>query len=100
MGGACSFVDEPIALFCSEGTDIGMKINRGDIYIADLRSMGGCEQRGRRPVLVIQNDIGNKYSPVVIIAAITLKRKPKMPTHVELFDEQGVSYNSGLASDL
>ena len=70
MGGACSFVDEPIALFCSEGTDIGMKINRGDIYIADLRSMGGCEQRGRRPVLVIQNDIGNKYSPVVIIACL------------------------------
>ena len=66
-------MDEPIALFCSEGTDIGMKINRGDIYIADLRSMGGCEQRGRRPVLVIQNDIGNKYSPVVIIAAITPK---------------------------
>lgn len=46
MGGACSFVDEPIALFCSEGTDIGMKINRGDIYIADLRSMGGLNNPG------------------------------------------------------
>lgn len=67
-----------------------MKINRGDIYIAELSSLGGCEQRGRRPVLVIQNDIGNKYSPVVIVAAIMLKRKPKMPTHVELFGEQGV----------
>ena len=62
-----------------------MVIRRGDIYYADLRPGIGSEQGGVRPVLVIQNDIGNKHSPTVICAAITSKmNKAKLPTHVEL----------------
>ena len=62
-----------------------MIIRRGDIYYADLRPVIGSEQGGVRPVLVIQNDIGNKHSPTVICAAITSKmNKAKLPTHVEL----------------
>ena len=62
-----------------------MVIRRGDIYYADLRPVVGSEQGGVRPVLVIQNDIGNKHSPTVICAAITSKmNKAKLPTHVEL----------------
>lgn len=62
-----------------------MQINRGDIYYADLSPVVGSEQGGLRPVLVIQNDIGNKYSPTVIIAAITSQlTKAKLPTHIEL----------------
>lgn len=62
-----------------------MIIRRGDIYYADLRPVVGSEQGGVRPVLVIQNDIGNKHSPTVICAAITSKmNKAKLPTHVEL----------------
>ena len=60
-------------------------IKRGDIYYADLRPVVGSEQGGVRPVLIIQNDIGNKHSPTVICAAITSKmNKAKLPTHVEL----------------
>ena len=59
------------------------KIKRGDIYYADLSPVVGSEQGGLRPVLVIQNNIGNRFSPTVIIAAITSKiSKPKMQTHV------------------
>ena len=62
-----------------------MIIQRGDIYYADLSPVVGSEQGGIRPVLVIQNDIGNKYSPTVIAAAITSQiNKAKMPTHIEL----------------
>ena len=62
-----------------------MIIRRGDIYYADLRPVIGSEQGGIRPVLIIQNDIGNKHSPTVICAAITSKmNKAKLPTHVEL----------------
>jgi len=60
-------------------------IKRGDIYYADLRPVIGSEQGGVRPVLIIQNDTGNKHSPTVICAAITSKmNKAKLPTHVEL----------------
>ena len=60
-------------------------MKRGDIYYADLRPVVGSEQGGVRPVLIIQNDIGNKHSPTVICAAITSKmNKAKLPTHVEL----------------
>ena len=60
-------------------------MKRGDIYYADLRPVIGSEQGGIRPVLIIQNDIGNKHSPTVICAAITSKmNKAKMPTHSEL----------------
>ena len=60
-------------------------IRRGDIYYADLRPVVGSEQGGVRPVLIIQNEAGNKYSSTVIIAAITSQmHKAKLPTHVEL----------------
>ena len=62
-----------------------MIIRRGDIYYADLRPVVGSEQGGVRPVLIIQNDVGNRHSPTVIAAAITSKmNKAKLPTHVEL----------------
>lgn len=62
-----------------------MVIKRGDIFYADLRPVIGSEQGGVRPVLIIQNDIGNKHSPTVICAAITSKmNKAKLPTHIEL----------------
>ncbi len=62
-----------------------MIVKRGDIYYADLSPVVGSEQGGIRPVLIIQNDIGNKYSPTVIAAAITSRiNKAKMPTHIEL----------------
>lgn len=62
-----------------------MVIKRGDIFYADLRPVVGSEQGGIRPVLIIQNDTGNKHSPTVICAAITSKmHKSKLPTHVEL----------------
>ena len=62
-----------------------MIIHRGDIYYADLRPGVGSEQGGVRPVLIIQNDVGNRHSPTVICAAITSKmNKAKLPTHVEL----------------
>lgn len=60
-------------------------VRRGDVYYADLRPVVGSEQGGIRPVLIIQNDMGNKHSPTVICAAITSKmNKAKLPTHVEL----------------
>ena len=62
-----------------------MIIRRGDIFYADLSPVVGSEQGGVRPVLIIQNDIGNKYSPTVICAAVTSKmNKAKLPTHIEL----------------
>lgn len=60
-----------------------MVIRRGDIYYADLRPVVGSEQGGVRPVLIIQNDMGNRHSPTVICAAITSRMsKAKLPTHV------------------
>lgn len=62
-----------------------MEIRRGEIYYADLSPVIGSEQGGLRPVLIIQNDVGNKHSPTTIIAAITSKRdRSKMPTHVTI----------------
>ncbi|MBQ4627804.1 MAG: type II toxin-antitoxin system PemK/MazF family toxin [Clostridia bacterium] len=62
-----------------------MTIKRGDIYYADLSPVIGSEQGGIRPVLIIQNDVGNKYSPTVIAAAITSKlNKSRLPTHIEV----------------
>lgn len=62
-----------------------MVIKRGDIFYADLSPVIGSEQGGIRPVLIVQNDIGNKYSPTVIAAAITSQiNKAKLPTHIEL----------------
>jgi len=60
-------------------------LKRGDIYYADLRPVVGSEQGGIRPVLIIQNDVGNRHSPTVICAAITSKmNKAKLPTHIEI----------------
>ena len=62
-----------------------MSMKRGDIFYADLSPVVGSEQGGTRPVLIIQNDIGNQYSPTTIVAAITAQlSKAKLPTHIEL----------------
>ena len=72
-----------------------MSVKRGDIYYADLSPVVGSEQGGIRPVLIIQNDIGNKFSPTVIAAAITSKTdKSKLPTHIDVYAEK-----YGLARD-
>ena len=73
-----------------------MVVKRGDIFYADLSPVVGSEQGGVRPVLVIQNDVGNKFSPTVIIAAITSQiNKAKLPTHLEITaDEYGLSKDS------
>lgn len=71
-------------------------VKRGEIYYADLSPVVGSEQGGVRPVLIVQNDVGNKYSPTVIAAAITSqKEKSKLPTHIELDSEHcGLSRDS------
>ena len=62
-----------------------MTVRRGDIYYADLSPVVGSEQGGLRPVLIVQNDVGNKHSPTVIAAAITSKLgKTKLPTHIDI----------------
>lgn len=72
-----------------------MQIKRGDMFYADLSPVVGSEQGGIRPVLIIQNDLGNKYSPTVIAAAITSQTtKNKLPTHIEIN-----SSSTGLKSD-
>lgn len=72
-------------------------IKRGEIYYADLSPVVGSEQGGVRPVLIVQNDVGNKYSPTVIAAAITSKlNKAKLPTHVELTESSGLEKQSVL----
>lgn len=73
-----------------------MNIRRGDIFYADLSPVVGSEQGGLRPVLIVQNDVGNKYSPTVIAAAITSKQsKAKLPTHIDvLADKVGLSKDS------
>lgn len=72
-----------------------MNIRRGDIYYADLSPVVGSEQGGLRPVLIVQNDIGNRYSPTVIAAAITSRMsKAKLPTHIDV-----IGNDAGLAKD-
>ncbi len=72
-----------------------MEVSRGDIYYADLSPVVGSEQGGVRPVLVVQNDVGNRYSPTVIIAAITSQLdKAKLPTHIEIKKEYGLEKDS------
>ena len=77
-------------------------IRRGDIYYADLSPVVGSEQGGIRPVLIVQNDMGNRYSPTVIAAAITSKTgKTKLPTHIEVSAEGSIIGNgqNGLAKN-
>lgn len=77
-----------------------MIVRRGDIYYADLSPVIGSEQGGLRPVLIIQNDVGNRYSPTVIAAAITSKTgKTKLPTHIDVMHESESAQNLGLARD-
>ena len=72
-----------------------MSVRRGEIYYADLSPVVGSEQGGIRPVLIVQNDVGNRHSPTVIAAAITSQRgKSRLPTHIEVQAEQ-----CGLAKD-
>ena len=73
-----------------------MIVKKGDLFFADLSPVVGSEQGGVRPVLVVQNDVGNKYSPTIIVAAVTSQTsKAKLPTHVELTASQGgLSKNS------
>ena len=73
-----------------------MVVKKGDIFFADLSPVIGSEQGGVRPVVVIQNDVGNKYSPTVIVAAITSQiNKAKLPTHVEIrAGEHGLNKDS------
>jgi len=72
-----------------------MTVKRGELYYADLSPVVGSEQGGVRPVLIVQNDIGNKYAPTVIVAAITSQMtKAKIPTHIDLASE-----NFGLPKD-
>ena len=71
------------------------EIHRGEIYYADLSPVSGSEQGGIRPVLVLQNDMGNRYSPTVIVAAITSqKRKRHIPTHVDIGIAAGLCQDS------
>lgn len=72
-----------------------MSVKRGEIYYADLSPVVGSEQGGVRPVLIVQNDVGNRFSPTVIAAAITSQReKTKLPTHIEI-----ESVGCGLSKD-
>ena len=78
-----------------------MTIKRGDMFYADLSPVVGSEQGGVRPVLIIQNDMGNKYSPTVIAAAITSQtNKTKLPTHIELDENtEGLKSNSVILTE-
>ena len=70
-----------------------MSIKKGDLYFADLSPVTGSEQGGIRPVLVVQNDVGNKYSPTIIVAAVTSRRnKADLPTHVEIAADGKIYY--------
>lgn len=73
-----------------------MEVERGEIYLADLSPVVGSEQGGIRPVLIVQNNVGNKYSPTVIVVAITSKTfKTKIPTHVDFCaQDYGLTRNS------
>lgn len=75
-------------------------IKRGDLYYADLSPVVGSEQGGIRPILIVQNDIGNKYSPTIIAAAITSKmNKAKLPTHIEIDTTCGLPKNSVILTE-
>ena len=77
-----------------------MQVKRGDIIYADLSPVIGSEQGGLRPVLIVQNDVGNKYSPTVIAAAITSKTgKTKLPTHIDVTHNAENAIGDGLARD-
>lgn len=76
--------------------EVKMQVRKGDIFFADLSPVVGSEQGGVRPVLVVQNDVGNKFSPTIIVAAVTSQlNKAKLPTHVPIHaDENGLDRDS------
>lgn len=65
------------------------KVKRGDIYYADLSPVVGSEQGGKRPVIVVQNNTGNEFSPTVIVAVLTSKLKKRLPTHIDIISGEG-----------
>jgi len=69
-------------------------IRKGEIYYVEINDAVGSEQKGKRPVLIIQNNVGNKYSPTTIVAFITSQEKPELPTHVELDEYCGLPKES------
>lgn len=89
-----NYIQNQTEIESGEWTDV--TVHRGDIYYADLSPVVGSEQGGIRPVLIVQNDVGNKYSPTVIAAAITSQTgKTKLPTHISLNAEKcGLSKDS------
>jgi len=75
-------------------------IKRGDIYYADLSPVVGSEQGGLRPVVIVQNDVGNRYSPTVIAAAVTSQvSKAKLPTHIEIHAGNGLDKDSVILAE-
>lgn len=74
--------------------NLGIMVNRGQVWFANLENGVGSTQGGERPVLIIQNDIGNKFSPVCTIIPLTSQSKKQMPTHVTLFPSDGVNKKS------
>lgn len=71
-------------------------IKKGDVYYAKLDPIVGCEQNGTRPVVIVQNDLGNKYSPTVLVAPLTSKnhKKPYLPTHLEIKSNGKITHDS------
>ncbi|HBR31037.1 MAG TPA: PemK family transcriptional regulator [Clostridiales bacterium] len=95
-------LSEPKGRVNLKGQSTSNGIRRGDIYYADLSPVVGSEQGGIRPVLIVQNDVGNRYSPTVIAAAITSQTsKARLPTHIEVMGEalSGGSGECGLAKN-
>ena len=75
-------------------------ISRGELYIADLDPVVGSEQGGLRPVLVVQNDMGNRYSPTVVVLAVTSQlQKARLPTHVQVPAEHGLQKDSVILAE-
>lgn len=77
------------------------QINRGDIVYVELDGAVGSEQKGYRPVVIVQNDIGNKYSPTTIIVPLTkrINRKNKLPTHLDLISSNCIKYDSTILTE-
>ncbi len=76
-----------------------MIIKRGDVFYADLDPIIGSEQGGIRPVLVVQNNVGNKYSPTVVVLPISSAKKTKIPTHIRIFGSKMLPKNSVIMAE-
>lgn len=80
---------------------MGKEINKGDIFYANLDGAIGSEQKGNRPVVIVQNDVGNRNSPTTIVLPLTkkLNRKTKIPTHLNLKDNEYIKYDSTVLAE-